>query len=257
MRASAAQGVQALEAVRMGVEAAEREKVLVNGHGQHQHQHQQGQHQVQTHVQTQAQVGGQQVQVQTQTQVAQGVVLQKTEEISPTSPNLSGPVGMGPGQGPGPGAVAAPGMNVSGGTSASASGAGGPGAGAGAAGPGVSLSANGETTQTCLGCRATQTPEWRRGPMVDPSPLPPRHHTGPRTLCNACGLVYAKIIKRRVRDEVGGPMQNGHRGHGKKKMKIGGAGVGVGVRGVGAGEEDSEDSEEEEMLEEEYESGEE
>jgi len=36
--------------------------------------------------------------------------------------------------------------------------------------------------QTCLGCGATSTPEWRRGPM------------GPRTLCNACGLVYAKMV---------------------------------------------------------------
>ncbi|KAI0272433.1 hypothetical protein BC834DRAFT_347314 [Gloeopeniophorella convolvens] len=35
--------------------------------------------------------------------------------------------------------------------------------------------------QTCLGCNATSTPEWRRGPL------------GPRTLCNACGLVYAKL----------------------------------------------------------------
>jgi hypothetical protein len=42
--------------------------------------------------------------------------------------------------------------------------------------------------QTCLGCKATSTPEWRRGPM------------GPRTLCNACGLVYAKLIKRRGRE---------------------------------------------------------
>ncbi|KAI0917861.1 hypothetical protein AcV5_002692 [Taiwanofungus camphoratus] len=42
--------------------------------------------------------------------------------------------------------------------------------------------------QTCLGCNATSTPEWRRGPM------------GPRTLCNACGLVYAKLIKKRNRD---------------------------------------------------------
>ncbi|KAH9943844.1 hypothetical protein B0H21DRAFT_695152 [Amylocystis lapponica] len=42
--------------------------------------------------------------------------------------------------------------------------------------------------QTCLGCSATSTPEWRRGPM------------GPRTLCNACGLVYAKLIKKRNRD---------------------------------------------------------
>ncbi|KZP30489.1 hypothetical protein FIBSPDRAFT_945854 [Athelia psychrophila] len=42
--------------------------------------------------------------------------------------------------------------------------------------------------QTCLGCNATSTPEWRRGPL------------GPRTLCNACGLVYAKLIKKRQRD---------------------------------------------------------
>lgn len=34
----------------------------------------------------------------------------------------------------------------------------------------------------CLGCGATETPEWRRGPM------------GPRTLCNACGLVFAKLV---------------------------------------------------------------
>ncbi|KAI0077763.1 hypothetical protein K474DRAFT_1707092 [Panus rudis PR-1116 ss-1] len=45
-----------------------------------------------------------------------------------------------------------------------------------------------EGSQTCLGCNATSTPEWRRGPM------------GPRTLCNACGLVYAKLIKKRTRD---------------------------------------------------------
>jgi len=43
--------------------------------------------------------------------------------------------------------------------------------------------------QTCLGCNATSTPEWRRGPL------------GPRTLCNACGLVYAKLLKKRARGE--------------------------------------------------------
>jgi hypothetical protein len=48
--------------------------------------------------------------------------------------------------------------------------------------------------QVCLGCKATTTPEWRRGPM------------GPRTLCNACGLVYAKMIKKRAKENG----QNGH-----------------------------------------------
>jgi hypothetical protein len=43
-----------------------------------------------------------------------------------------------------------------------------------------SLNANG--SPICLGCGATGTPEWRRGPM------------GPRTLCNACGLVFAKLV---------------------------------------------------------------
>ncbi|KAH9940888.1 uncharacterized protein BXZ73DRAFT_88575 [Epithele typhae] len=56
--------------------------------------------------------------------------------------------------------------------------------------------------QTCLGCSATSTPEWRRGPM------------GPRTLCNACGLVYAKLIKKRNRDGPGrgrnGQKQSAH-----------------------------------------------
>ncbi|KAI8841716.1 hypothetical protein BC829DRAFT_402387 [Chytridium lagenaria] len=37
----------------------------------------------------------------------------------------------------------------------------------------------------CSSCGATKTPEWRRGP------------NGPRTLCNACGLTYAKSRRRR------------------------------------------------------------
>ncbi|KAJ3094568.1 hypothetical protein HDU97_007898 [Phlyctochytrium planicorne] len=35
--------------------------------------------------------------------------------------------------------------------------------------------------QKCTSCQSSDTPEWRRGPA------------GPRTLCNACGLIYAKI----------------------------------------------------------------
>ncbi|OXB34701.1 hypothetical protein J007_05612 [Cryptococcus neoformans] len=42
---------------------------------------------------------------------------------------------------------------------------------------------------TCLGCGATETPEWRRGPM------------GPRTLCNACGLVHMKLQRKKKKAE--------------------------------------------------------
>ncbi|GME83507.1 unnamed protein product [Ambrosiozyma monospora] len=36
----------------------------------------------------------------------------------------------------------------------------------------------------CLHCQSKETPEWRRGP------------DGERTLCNACGLFYAKLCKK-------------------------------------------------------------
>ena len=42
----------------------------------------------------------------------------------------------------------------------------------------------------CQGCSATSTPEWRKGP------------TGPRTLCNACGLLYAKMLRKRENDAL-------------------------------------------------------
>lgn len=58
--------------------------------------------------------------------------------------------------------------------------------------------------QTCLGCNATSTPEWRRGPLGKHSGhLIPgcmcvdSVNKGPRTLCNACGLVYAKLVRHR------------------------------------------------------------
>lgn len=41
-----------------------------------------------------------------------------------------------------------------------------------------------KASTVCTQCELTQTPEWRRGPQ------------GLRTLCNACGLYYLKLLKR-------------------------------------------------------------
>ncbi|GAM21650.1 hypothetical protein SAMD00019534_048250 [Acytostelium subglobosum LB1] len=41
----------------------------------------------------------------------------------------------------------------------------------------------------CEYCHVTETPEWRRGP------------NGDHTLCNACGLHYAKSLKKKNKDE--------------------------------------------------------
>ncbi|KAI9321606.1 GATA zinc finger-domain-containing protein [Dichotomocladium elegans] len=38
----------------------------------------------------------------------------------------------------------------------------------------------------CHSCNISETPEWRRGP------------DGARTLCNACGLHYAKLIRKKA-----------------------------------------------------------
>ncbi|CAO3626507.1 unnamed protein product [Mucor hiemalis] len=38
--------------------------------------------------------------------------------------------------------------------------------------------------QRCHSCQSTETPEWRKGPL------------GPRTLCNACGLIWTKLCKQ-------------------------------------------------------------
>ena len=45
-------------------------------------------------------------------------------------------------------------------------------------------SGNGRAGLKCLHCGEVDTPEWRRGPY------------GSRTLCNACGLYYRKLIKK-------------------------------------------------------------
>ncbi|KAI5954800.1 hypothetical protein KGF57_003824 [Candida theae] len=42
-----------------------------------------------------------------------------------------------------------------------------------------------KTANKCHRCGTTETPEWRRGPK------------GVRTLCNACGLFHAKLVKRK------------------------------------------------------------
>ncbi|KAL8397961.1 hypothetical protein RB594_004614 [Gaeumannomyces avenae] len=42
--------------------------------------------------------------------------------------------------------------------------------------------------RACQKCHRSKTPRWRRGP------------SGPKTLCNVCGLLYAKRESRRLRD---------------------------------------------------------
>jgi GATA zinc finger len=64
-----------------------------------------------------------------------------------------------------------------------------------------------EAEQSCLSCSAKETPEWRKGP------------TGPRTLCNACGLLYAKQCRKRELDlQARGKRQRGSRTGGGDEM---------------------------------------
>lgn len=64
-----------------------------------------------------------------------------------------------------------------------------------------------ETDQSCLCCSATETPEWRKGP------------TGPRTLCNACGLLFAKQCRKKEMEAQGrGERPRGSRPQGPEIM---------------------------------------
>ncbi|KAH7929684.1 hypothetical protein BV22DRAFT_117494 [Leucogyrophana mollusca] len=44
----------------------------------------------------------------------------------------------------------------------------------------------------CVTCGRTDSPEWRKGPQ------------GPKTLCNACGLRWAKQVRTKIEEEQGG-----------------------------------------------------
>ncbi|KAI9264029.1 hypothetical protein EDC94DRAFT_78598 [Helicostylum pulchrum] len=53
----------------------------------------------------------------------------------------------------------------------------------------VSLNSN-KSKNKCHSCKSTETPEWRKGPL------------GPRTLCNACGLIWTKLCKQQLDDDI-------------------------------------------------------
>lgn len=65
-----------------------------------------------------------------------------------------------------------------------------PTATASASGAGTMTSATGDEDRVCTDCGRTDSPEWRKGPL------------GPKTLCNACGLRYAKKIKKKAQPAV-------------------------------------------------------
>ncbi|KAJ3813462.1 hypothetical protein F5876DRAFT_63122 [Lentinula aff. lateritia] len=87
-------------------------------------------------------------------------------------------------------------------------------------------------TATWCCCGATSTPEWRRGPM------------GPRTLCNACGLVYAKLIKKRDRERARGNGSSKTNGSNRPASAAGeGHRSGSGGGDSGSGESDEDEPE--------------
>ncbi|OZJ03824.1 hypothetical protein BZG36_03821 [Bifiguratus adelaidae] len=53
----------------------------------------------------------------------------------------------------------------------------------------------------CHSCRSTETPEWRKGPL------------GPRTLCNACGLIWAKLSRKKGKEDPGITKSSTHSSH--------------------------------------------
>ncbi|KAJ3402493.1 hypothetical protein HDV05_008490 [Chytridiales sp. JEL 0842] len=85
----------------------------------------------------------------------------------------------------------------------------------------------------CLQCHATETPEWRRGPM------------GSRTLCNACGLMYAKFLKMKKVEALGeGSVDGTSAAEGGKSENGEGTPTAEGAKSEnGEGKEDAEDRE--------------
>lgn len=63
------------------------------------------------------------------------------------------------------------------------------------------------TGVSCQRCGATDTPEWRRGP------------DGLRTLCNACGLFHAKLVKRDGPEKAAIALKNPQTIHNKRGRK--------------------------------------
>ncbi|WVZ71231.1 hypothetical protein U9M48_019843 [Paspalum notatum var. saurae] len=69
---------------------------------------------------------------------------------------------------------------------------------------GIAVAAE-KAARSCVECRATTTPMWRSGP------------TGPRSLCNACGIRYRK--KRRQELGLDHKQQQQHNGEATTEIK--------------------------------------